>query len=294
MGQLSDYCQAAAKESCNIGRTHYRRWRRFARFLLEFAKLRSETRDKILSTDQSQYRVGCSNASAREAWVEQALARLPDGARILDAGAGESPFRKHCGHLVYVAQDLAEYDGSGSAGLQTGSWDTSKIDIKSDITSIPLPAESFDAVLCTEVLEHVTGPAPALQELARLLKVDGTLIATAPFCSLTHFAPHHYVTGFNRYFYEHHLGKLGFEIVDLVENGNFFEFLGQEVRRIESVARQYTSAQPTRMERYAMQFMLDMLERMSAADGKSQELLSFGYHVRAIKRRATPHMSSQP
>jgi SAM-dependent methyltransferase len=269
----------------NVARAHYWRWRRTARFFLEFGKLRSKIRDKVLSIDQSEYQVGISNASTREAWVKKVLSEVPCGARLLDAGAGESPFRKHCGHLVYVSQDLGKYDGSGATGLQTGSWDTSKIDIISDITNIPMHADAFDAVLCTEVLEHVSSPVPALEELARLLKIGGTLIVTAPFCSLTHFAPYHYATGFNRYFFEYHLGRLGFEIIDMIENGNYFEYLGQEVRRIESVAKQYTSEQPTRMEKYAMQLVLNMLERMSAEDKQSQQLLHFGYHVRAVKRR---------
>ena len=170
---------------------------------------------------------GTANASTRETWVEKVLSEVPKGARLLDAGAGECQFRKYCGHLVYVSQDIAEYTGEGNAvGLQTGKWDTSAIDIIGDITNIPEPDGSFDAVLCTEVLEHLTDPVRALHEMARLLKVGGTLIITAPFCSLTHFAPYHYSTGFNRYFYEHHLAALGFEITDLDRERKFLRVHG--------------------------------------------------------------------
>ena len=67
--------------------------------------------------------------------------------------------------------------------------------------------KSFDVVLCSEVLEHVPDPIQVIKELCRLIKPRGTLILTAPFCSLTHFAPYHFSTGFNRYFYEEHLVK---------------------------------------------------------------------------------------
>jgi SAM-dependent methyltransferase len=255
-----------------------------SRAALKSAALRVFGRERLLRWRDGSYRVGLANETTREAWVQKVLSGLPAGTRLLDAGAGEGLYRKYCGHLQYVSQDLAQYDGSGGVGFQTGSWDTSKIDLVGDITDIPAPDASFDAVLCTEVLEHVTDPVPALRELHRLLKPGGTLIVTAPFCSMTHFAPYHYVTGFSRYFYEHHLGRIGFDIAEMVENGNFFEFKGQELRLVDAVARRYGVAGPRVIERGAMRVVLRMLERMSANDKGSRELLYFGLHVRAIKR----------
>jgi len=259
---------------------------RFLGLIGALLKQEPEARRKLLSLDPEAYRVGTSNASIRDAWVEKVLSELPKGARLLDAGAGECQYKRFCGHLRYMSQDLAEYTGHGSSvGLQQAKWDTSAVDIVCDITAIPEPDASFDAVLCTEVLEHVPEPATALRELARLLRLGGTLIITAPFCSLTHFAPYHYTTGFNRYFYSHHLGALGFEITDLIENGNFFEYIAQEVRRIDEMAERYCSDRPTRLERYAMQIVLGMLERLSHHDRGSQEMLHFDYQVRAVKVR---------
>jgi SAM-dependent methyltransferase len=247
-------------------------------------ELGSLERRKMLSLDSGAYRVGAGNEAARREWLQGVLSEIPAGARILDAGAGERQFKPLCGHLQYVSQDLAQYTGKGDAsGLQTGAWDTSGIDIISDITAIPEPDASFDAILCSEVLEHLSDPVRALGELSRLLKVGGTLLITAPFCSLTHFAPYHYATGFNRYFYLHHLPPLGFEISDLIENGSFFEFLGQEMRRIIPMMDRYCSSEPSRLEQYATQIVLGMLERMSGKDRGSCEALCFGFHVRAIK-----------
>jgi ubiquinone/menaquinone biosynthesis C-methylase UbiE len=241
-------------------------------------------RRKMLSVDPGACRVGTGNEAARREWLQGVLSELPAGARILDAGAGERQFKPLCGHLRYVSQDIAQYTGQGNAlGLQTGTWDTSGIDIICDITAVPEPDASFDAILCSEVLEHLTDPVRALGEMGRLLKVGGTLLVTAPFCSLTHFAPYHYATGFNRYFYLHHLPPLGFKITDLIENGNFFEFLGQEMRRIGPMAERYCSDRPSRLEQYATQIVLGMLERMSRKDQGSREALCFDFHVRALK-----------
>ena len=148
--------------------------------------------------------VGTQNEATRVAWIEQTLQKIPAGARLLDAGAGERQFERFCAHLRYVAQDFAQYDGQGDGtGLQTGSWDQSKLDIVSDIARIPEPDASFDAIMCTEVFEHIPHPAQAMAEFARLLRPGGWLLITAPFCSLTHFAPYHFYTGFSKYFYDH-------------------------------------------------------------------------------------------
>ena len=146
--------------------------------------------------------VGKNNEVNRNKWIEVTLKKVPSGLRILDAGAGNQQFRRFCLHLVYVSQDFGKYDGKGDeVGLQTGEFDYGKTDIVSDIIAIPQPDASFDAIMCTEVLEHLPMPEAAIQEFSRLLKDSGHLILTAPFCSLTHFAPYHYTTGFNRYYY---------------------------------------------------------------------------------------------
>lgn len=233
----------------------------------------------------SPVRVGTGNEATRVRWLEEALANIPAGARILDAGAGEQQFRKFCGHLDYVAQDFGRYDGTGdAAGLQTGRWDQSKLDIVCDITAIPEPDASFDAVMCTEVLEHLPDPLAALREFARLLRPGGELVVTAPFCSLTHFSPYHYASGFNRYFYEAHLPAFGFDLLEVTANGNFFEFLAQEARRMPGVAERYGGPRMTRLERYGLNKLLGFLQRCTGADTGSSELLCFGYHVRARRR----------
>ena len=63
---------------------------------------------------------------------------------------------------------------------------------------------------------------------------------TAPFCSLTHFVPYHYTTGFNKYWFNWVLDKYGFEIESISSNGNYFEYIAQELRRLEGVINYYS------------------------------------------------------
>jgi ubiquinone/menaquinone biosynthesis C-methylase UbiE len=239
---------------------------------------------QTLTPPQQATSVGRQNESTRVAWIERTLKQLPAGGRILDAGAGERPFRKFCGHLNYVSQDFSAYDGQGDGkGLQTKTWNQEELDLVCDITAIPEPAASFDAVLCTEVLEHVPNPVAALAELSRLVRTGGHLVLTAPFCSLTHFAPFHFATGLSRYFYRHHLPQLGWEILQIDENGNFFEFVAQELRRVRGTAGRYAATELSAEESAALHSTLLLMERLSAADKGSNELLCFGLHVLARK-----------
>lgn len=231
------------------------------------------------------FKVGTSNEVTRETWIAETLKKIPAGLTILDAGAGESPFKKYCAHLKYIAQDFGKYNGKGDKGLHTGSWDNSKLDIVSDITDIPLPDSSVDAIMCTEVLEHVPDPIRALKELTRLLKPGGYLLVTAPFVSLTHFAPYHFATGLSRYFYEHHLVAQGFRIEELQLNGNYFEFVAQENRRIKRVAKEYAGFKLSLIDKIIVHLNLLLLQRLSRKDKGSSELLCFGIQVFA--RRET-------
>ncbi len=225
------------------------------------------------------------NEAARINWVEQQLKKLKSGSVLLDAGAGEQQFKKFCSHLQYVSQDFAAYKPDAKdSGLQMQGWDYGKLDIVSDITTIPRSDKTFDAILCTEVFEHIPDPLAALSEFSRLLKKDGTLILTAPFCSMTHFAPYHFYTGFSRYFYQHHLQQNGFEIIETTSNGNYFSFIEQEINRTPFIVDQYSKQKISFVEKQAIKLVSKLLKRLKSDDQGSDELLCFGLHVVAVKK----------
>lgn len=115
------------------------------------------------------------------------------------------------------SQDFGEYDDSPREGgiNSVDKWESKKCDIICDIADIPVEDRSFDYVMCTEVLEHVKDLVAVAKELSRVLKTDGELLLTAPFCSLTHMAPFYFYNGFSKYWYQEWLTNSGLEITEL-------------------------------------------------------------------------------
>lgn len=166
----------------------------------------------------------------RESFVRSRLSRLPPGLSLLDAGAGTQKYRTACSHLAYTSQDLCGYDGQGDGiGPHSGTWDVSKIDIISDICSIPCEDNSFDVILCTDVLEHVVDVPSTIKEFNRLLKVDGELIITVPTNCEAHQTPYYFSGGYSHYFFEEMLSsKFDYDLKIEYESG-YFDTLDQKV-----------------------------------------------------------------
>lgn len=64
--------------------------------------------------------------------------------------------------------------------------------LRGDAHTLPFADDSFDTVLCTEVLEHLVEPQRAIDEIFRVLKPGGTLLLTTRFLFPIHDAPHDY------------------------------------------------------------------------------------------------------
>jgi SAM-dependent methyltransferase len=98
---------------------------------------------------------------------------VPVGGRVLDYGCADMPYRDFFpSGIEYVGADL---EGNDQAAVILNSDGT-----------LPVPDQSFDAVMSTQVLEHVQDPRVYLSECRRVLRPGGRLLLS------THgFFPYH-------------------------------------------------------------------------------------------------------
>jgi ubiquinone/menaquinone biosynthesis C-methylase UbiE len=167
------------------------------------------------------------NEIQRDNWIKQKSYFVKNGSLILDIGAGTCPYKDLFKHCSYFALDFAKYKGVKKNGQRSYG----KINVISDILSIPVKNDSIDLVLCTEVLEHVFDPINAIKEMARVLKKNGTMLITAPLGSGLHQLPYHFYGGFTPEWYKKCFEMNKIYTKSIIPNGGFFKHLAQETAR---------------------------------------------------------------
>lgn len=185
---------------------------------------------------REKLRNALSNERTRMRWLEAELARVPANSLILDAGCGSQQYRSFCSHLSYRAQDFGQYEADITDGFASGLGGVSgykygALDYVGDIWNIPEQDSTFDAILCTEVFEHIPFPNETIFEFSRLIKPQGTLILTLPSNCLRHMDPYYFYSGFSNRYLEKFLGEAGFEIEKLEPVGDYYSWLAAEVAR---------------------------------------------------------------
>jgi SAM-dependent methyltransferase len=152
-------------------------------------------------------------------FVADAAAELPPGARVLDAGAGDAPYRELFEHCEYVT---ADWENSPHT-------DAARSDIVGSLEALPVEDCSFDAALNTQVLEHVAEPVAVLRELNRVLRPGGRLYLTVPLVGELHEEPYDFFR-YTPYGLRHVLSKAGFEVESVTPRNGFFTTLAMLAR----------------------------------------------------------------
>ncbi len=125
-----------------------------------------------------------NNASPVIRFIEQS--RLACIRRMVAATPSDNILELGCGggHVLrqFPQSSLTGVDVSGEMlrKARTNLQGYQATLLKGELHELDLPQHSFDAVICTEVLEHVLNPQMILQGLQRLLKPSGRAVITFP------------------------------------------------------------------------------------------------------------------
>lgn len=121
---------------------------------------------------------------------------------VLDVGCGSKPYREFIPAVRYVG---LEYDTPRTRASFAA-------DAYYDGRTFPFPDASFDAVLCSQVFEHVFTPEEFLREIHRVLRPGGRVLLTVPFVWDEHEQPHDFAR-YSSFALKSLLERAGFSVV---------------------------------------------------------------------------------
>jgi predicted SAM-dependent methyltransferase len=105
--------------------------------------------------------------------IEAFIKQYATDKKTLDVGSSWSPYAKYFPNRI--STDIEARDG---------------VDIVADAHALPIDSNTYDVILCSEVLEHLHSPEVAIGEMYRVLKPGGNLILTTRFMFPMHDVPH--------------------------------------------------------------------------------------------------------
>ena len=157
-------------------------------------------------------------------WTDLMLSTIRTDGRILDNGCGAGLLLDRIDPRRVVGLDLS------SEMLKRAAQKTDQL-VLGNSEKLPLESQSFDAVFCRSLLHHLPQPAQAIQEMHRILRPGGEVVAVDTNRSLLSWAPR-ILAKRGEHFSEQHKNFGSSELVSLfsscfdVETVRFFGYAG--------------------------------------------------------------------
>lgn len=162
-----------------------------------------------------------------------------------------------------------------------------KPDTVGDAHNLPFEDNSFNNILCTEVLEHLHTPEVAIAEMKRVLKPAGSLILTTRFVYPIHDAPNDYYR-----FTEYGLKYLfrDWEIIELMPETQTMSAIGALIQRI-GFQTDVVGGKFTKLLLYVLAFIFDksnfLIKKEYGDIGKDKvnyNIMTTGYYIYVRKK----------
>ena len=151
--------------------------------------------------------------------IKKNIEKYKLGGSVLDVGAGQVlRYKKLFNNLeVYKTQDV-------------NASRTFQLDYVCDAAHIPEASDSFDVILCTQVLEHVPDPFAICGECCRLLKTGGWFLVSVPQTNEIHEPPHDYFR-YTKYGIEELARRSGFGVKEIESLGGYWTMRVRDSQR---------------------------------------------------------------
>lgn len=154
-----------------------------------------------------------------EEWVKKAATSLPPGSLVLDAGAGDCPYKPLFHEMKYESADFCQIENA-----QYG-----EITYVCDLSLIPVEDARYDLVLCTQVLLQLTDPLTVLKELHRVLKPGGFLWISSSLYYPELGTTYDY-TRFTKFGFDLILKRAGFQVHEIDWLEGYYGTLGFQLK----------------------------------------------------------------
>jgi len=181
-------------------------------------------------------------------WLASTAAPAARG-MLLDYGCGGQPYKSTFQPYItrYIGADVTAAKGV-------------TLDVELEVgKQAPLPDESVDTILSTQVLEHIYDFHSYLADCARLLKPSGLLIISVPMQWMHHEVPYDYWR-FTKFGLRQSVESAGFKVLDLRPCGGVYSLLGQIFLEHLATKRRLNTAVTRLINRLALWLDGDVLD----------------------------------
>lgn len=144
---------------------------------VDLSRLRDLYEEEGIAARESGNEINCSEQSIRDVVLRMATEYLTDYETIVDVGCGAN-LLYDCA-IADLGKQIVGVDFTKSF-LDLAPPDPRIRLVQGDATLLPFPDATFDAVICSETLEHIPDDDRAAQELARVIRPGGWLFLTVP------------------------------------------------------------------------------------------------------------------
>jgi len=195
---------------------------------------------------------------------------------VVDVGAGDTPYRELFNGNVYYSTDFNK----------SKSHKYGRIDYVCESDILPFTDNFCDAIICTEVLEHVFNVRETIMEFNRVLKPSGLVFISVPFIMGLHEEPYDFFR-YTKFGLRKMLLENKFKDISIKETNNGF------IAMLTILA--FHSKNPTSLLEYFLYYLLvvpsrllltHLLETIVFIDKKILKIANYptGYLVTARKR----------